>query len=251
MKAIIIAAGMGKRMRPLTASIPKCMLDFNGRTLLETHIETLRSCGISDICVIKGYKAEAINLPGIKYCLNDRYERNNILNSLFYAERELDNDAVVTYSDIYYRKNILERVMNSGHDIAIAVDLDWRASYVDRDGHPPEEAEKVRMSEGMKVLKIGKRIGAGGEGEGEFTGMMKLSKKGCDILRKRFHLSKKRFWDKPFHEADTFEKAYLTDMIQELVDNRIDVHCIAIKGGWREIDTLQDYENAKKALAIG
>jgi len=248
MKAVIIAAGMGKRMRPVTDAIPKCMLDFNGRPLLELHLEVFRSYGIRDISVVKGYMADKIRFDGIKYYMNDRYEENNILNSLFYAEKELDDDIIISYSDIYYRKDILGKLAASKHHISIVVDLAWKDSYTDRSEHPIGEAENVRMGPDMKAIKIGKRIDKG-TSSGEFIGMMKLSKTGCEAFKRLFNTAKKNFWDRPFHEAATFQKAYLTDMIQEAIDNNIDVHCVTVEGGWKEIDTIQDYHNLKNRLA--
>lgn len=250
MKAIIIAAGIGKRMRPLTNNLPKCLLDFNGKKLLEIHLEILRSCGISDISVIKGYLEETIKFPGIKYYKNNRYQHNNILNSLFYAESEMDDDVIITYSDIYYQKTVLDKLIISPYDISIAVDTTWHISYKNRDSHPIEEAESVRISSEGKVIEIGKGIKEKNRAEGEFMGIVKLSKKGCVIFKETFHDVKEAFWKKPFHEATIFEKAFLTDMLQELVDRKIDVHCITNEGGWKEIDTIQDYENAKISMPI-
>jgi len=244
MKAVIIAAGIGKRMRPLTDSLPKCMLNFNGKPLLQKHFELLHSCGIDDISVVRGYMAGKISLSGAKFYDNDRYEYNNILNSLMYAEPQINKDMVITYSDIYYTKEVLAKLIQSPFDISVIGDLNWRKAYVNRDGHPESEAESIQLGADNKVAKIGKRIEKG-SAQAEFMGMMKLSEKGCGIFKETFHSSKKRFWGNPFHEADVFEKAYLTDMIQELVDAKIDVHCVSIQGGCVEIDTLQDYENVK------
>ena len=249
MKAIIIAAGVGKRMLPLTSALPKCMLDFAGKTLLTRHIETLKSCGIEDISLIKGYLGEKIIYPGLKYFYNDRFEHNNILNSLLYAESQITGDVIISYSDIYYEKHVLERLIESRHDISIVVDSAWHLAYSARKTHPVSEAEKVAISTAGFVVDIGKNITLNGEQDGEFIGMMKLSEKGSKVFREAAATAKKDYWGKSFHEARVFEEAYLTDMVQELVDNRIPVFCVSIQGGWKEIDTLEDYENAKKALA--
>ena len=62
MKSIILAAGEGKRLRPLTSSLPKAMIDICGITLLQRQINTMKDCGIEDIIVITGYKSELINI---------------------------------------------------------------------------------------------------------------------------------------------------------------------------------------------
>ena len=73
-----------------------------------------------------------------------------------------------------------------------------------------------------------------------------VSKRGSQIFKRNFNRAKEVFWGKPFIRAATFEKAYLTDMLQDLVSMGIDVHCVIIERGWREIDTVEDYENALK-----
>ena len=74
--------------------------------------------------------------------------------------------------------------------------------------------------------------------------MMKLSPRGAEIFKKHFHNAKNLYWGKPFQRSHIFEKAYLTNMIQEMVDLGVSVHCTIIERGWREIDTVEDYENA-------
>ena len=74
--------------------------------------------------------------------------------------------------------------------------------------------------------------------------MIKLNHRGCEILKQHFHRVKKLYWNKPFQRAKIFQKAYLTDMIQELVDIGIKVHCVIIERGWKEIDTVEDYRKA-------
>ena len=246
MKAIIIAAGMGTRMQHLTEDLPKCMLKFGGKTLLERQIEGLTSSGVTDISVIKGYKKEKINYPGLKYYINDNYENNNILNSLFYAEEEMDDEVIISYSDILYENQVVERLLESRKDISIVVDIEWREYYNNRKDHPIEEAENVIFDAENKVVEIGKILTKKHDVHGEFIGMMKLTKRGTDIFKRNYHRSKELFWGKPFVRAATFEKAYLTDMLQDLVLLGVDVHSVIIKRGWREIDTVEDYENALK-----
>ena len=98
MKGIILAAGEGKRLRPLTKDIPKSMVNFCGTTLLERQIEVMRKCEINDIIVITGYKAEKINITGINYSENKNFERTNMVETLFCAENELEDDVTCVIS---------------------------------------------------------------------------------------------------------------------------------------------------------
>ena len=82
-KALIIAAGLGSRLKKHTENLPKCMLDFGGKTLLQRQLDAYKKCGITNISLIRGYKKEKINYKGIKYFENTDYRNNNILNSIF------------------------------------------------------------------------------------------------------------------------------------------------------------------------
>lgn len=248
MKAIIIAAGMGSRLNPLTDDLPKCLLQFAGKTLLERQLEVFKACDIKGIALIKGYKKEKLNYPGIKYYINDNYQNNNILNSLFYAEEEIEGDVIISYSDILFEKKVVERLLESKKDISIVVDKDWKESYKGRKYHLAEEAEKVSLDANNNVVEIGKIMTTGHNVYGEFMGMIKLTPAGSKSFRRHFNQAKELFWGKPFQRASTFEKAYLTDMIQYMVDAGISIHCSIIEGGWREIDTAEDYRKALKEL---
>ena len=243
-KALIIAAGLGSRLKKHTESLPKCMLDFGGKTLLQRQLDAYKKCGIKDISLIRGYKKEKINYKGIKYFENTEYKNNNILNSIFYAEKIINGNIIISYSDILFDSSVVERTLDSDHDISVVVDIDWRGYYVGRKDHPISEAENVIFNSNNEVEKIGKINTGNEEVHGEFIGMIKLSNRGTEIFKEHFHRLKKIYWNKPFQRAKTFQKAYLTDFIQELVDIGIKVHCVIIESGWKEIDTVEDYKKA-------
>jgi len=243
-KALIIAAGLGSRLKKHTENLPKCMLDFGGKTLLQRQLDSYKKCGIKDISLIRGYKKEKINYKGIKYFENTDYKNNNILNSIFYAEKAINGNIIISYSDILFNSSVVERTLNSNHDISVVVDIDWRGYYVGRKDHPISEAENVIFNSNNEVEKIGKINTGKEEVHGEFIGMIRLSDRGTEIFKEHFHRLKKIYWNKPFQRAKIFQKAYLTDFIQELVDIGIKVHCVIIESGWKEIDTVEDYKKA-------
>tara|TARA_B100001121_G_C18652453_1_gene604773 strand:- start:354 stop:1481 length:1128 start_codon:yes stop_codon:yes gene_type:complete len=243
-KALIIAAGLGSRLKKHTENLPKCMLDFGGKTLLQRQIDAYNKNNIKDISLIRGYKKEKINYKGLRYFENKDYRNNNILNSIFYAEKIINGNIIISYSDILFDPIVVQRTIESNHDISVVVDIDWRGYYVGRKDHPISEAENVIFNSNNEVEKIGK-INTGNEDvHGEFIGMIKLSNRGAETFKEHFHRLKKIYWNKPFQRAQIFQKAYLTDFIQELVDIGIKVHCVIIESGWKEIDTVEDYKKA-------
>ncbi len=243
-KALIIAAGLGSRLKGHTENLPKCMLDFGGKTLLQRQIDAYKKNEIDNISLIRGYKKEKINYKGIKYYENKDYKNNNILNSIFYAEKEINGNIIISYSDILFEPLVVKRAIDSDHDISVIVDIDWRGYYVGRKDHPITEAENVIFNSNNEVQKIGKINTGKEEVHGEFIGMVKLTNRGAEIFKQHFNRLKKIYWNKPFQRAETFQKAYLTDFIQELVDIGIKIHCVIIESGWKEIDTVEDYKKA-------
>ena len=243
-KALIIAAGLGSRLKKHTENLPKCMLDFGGKTLLQRQLDAYKKNSITDISVIRGYKKEKIKYKGLKYFENTDYKNNNILNSIFYAEDFINGNIIISYSDILFDSTVVKRLLKSNHDISVVVDIDWRGYYVGRKDHPISEAENVIFNSNNEVEKIGKINTGNQEVHGEFIGMIKLSNRGTEIFKEHFHRLKKIYWNKPFQRAKIFQKAYLTDFIQELVDIGIKVHCVIIESGWKEIDTVEDYKKA-------
>jgi len=244
--AIIIAAGMGSRMEALTDDKPKCMLEFGAKTLLQRQLEAYQACGITEISVVRGYKKDKIDYEGLKYFENTDYENNNILNSLFYAEEAICGHVICAYSDILFDAKVVQRVLESPHDISVVVDIDWRGYYDGRRDHPLEEAENIIFDADNKVISAGKIMATKNDVHGEFIGMIKFSPRGVDIFKRHFHQAKKLYSGKAFQRAKVFEKAYLTDMVQDMTDLGVPIHCVIIERGWKEIDTIEDYEKALK-----
>lgn len=245
MKVIIIAAGLGIRLNPLTDDMPKCMLDIGGKSILQRQLDVLKECDIDDIVIIRGYKKELIDYPDVKYYYNDNYQNNNILASLFYAEEEMEGEFIVSYSDILYKRQVVEKLLACKASISLVVDTKWKEIYENRTEHPVSEAEKVLVKDN-RVIKIGKDPITADEAYGEFIGLSKFSAEGAKVLKSNYHRVKKEFAGKPFqHEGRIFEDAYLTDMLQELIDKGYKVVNVDVKDGWREIDTVQDYKRVR------
>ncbi len=252
MKAIIIAAGPSTRLRPFTDYKPKCLLEIEGKTILDRILAVLYNCGINDIVMIRGYQKETINLPNIKYYDNDDFYNNNILESLFYAEPEMDDEFIFTYSDILYSKEVVQKLLDSAHDFSLVVDTAWRERYEGRTKHPTDEAELVLVKEG-KITHLSKFYNPN-VAYGEFIGLGKFSKKGAEIFTRNYNRAKNNKTCKfagRFHDAITIEKAYLTDMFEELICRGYSIYSVDIERGWVELDTDQDYEYAKQLIKEG
>lgn len=246
MRAIIIAAGMGSRLEHHTDERPKCMVEIGGRSILSYQLEALRAHGVDDIHIVRGYLSERLVVEGATYWENPDFRNNNILLSLFCAEPAMDGAFVTTYSDIVYRPDVVEKLMASDDDVALVVDRKWYEAYEGRDDHPPEQAELTTVSEG-RVVRVGKHVGLEDNPLGEFIGLAKFSEKGALWLKETYaDVRAKLDDDEPFQAAALFRKAYLTDLIEEMIDREYPVGYVPIDGDWREIDTVEDLDRVSR-----
>lgn len=243
MKAVIIGAGRGSRLRHLTDDVPKTLVPILGRPMLDSVLDALAAGGFkrSDVVFICGYKADVIRAayPDLTYIENRDWERNNILLSLLCARDHLADGFVSTYADIVYRPQIVADLVRSSHDITLACDTDWRRRYVGRSQHPETDAEKLR-AEGDRVVELSRRIPSEAA-TGEFIGVMKLSSRGAGHFLKAFDVARAAFDAAPeFREGRTFQRAYLIDLLQTMLEFGTPIHKLDTHGGYMEIDTLED-----------
>ena len=145
MKAIIVAAGMGRRLNPYTDDRPKCMVPVAGRPILERQVDALRAHGVRDIVVVRGYLGDRITVPGLRFIENPDYAKNNILASLLYAADEMDDDFLFSYSDIVFHPDIVSTLAATPGPLALVVDRKWADAYQGRTEHPVSEAELTRV----------------------------------------------------------------------------------------------------------
>ncbi len=253
-RAVIIAAGSGKSLLPLTEDRPKCMLDIKGRTILERQIDTLRACGVQDIVVVRGYRKEVVTVPGVRYYDHDRYEETGELGSLFAAERELDGPILFLYSDILFERTLLDKLLRVEADCAIVVDRAWvdqrerllplakPLDLVITTRAPQGGLRALASAADDRLVSVGQRIPPE-RATGEFIGLALFSERGTATLREAYH-QRLAAGPRPFHEADGPERAAFTDMLQELVDRGETVACVDVYKGWIEVDTFEDYQRA-------
>ena len=113
MKAIILAAGTGSRLKKLTKFIPKCLVEINGKSLLQSQIDNFKSKKINKIIIIGGHKSRKLKKFNKKIIINKDYKKTNMLWSLFKAEKEMNEDLIVSYGDIAYSKFTLNKLLKS------------------------------------------------------------------------------------------------------------------------------------------
>jgi L-glutamine-phosphate cytidylyltransferase len=255
MKAIILAAGMGTRLGKYTENLPKCMLNFNGKTLIERQVETLRNSGITDITIVRGYMPEKIDVAGVKYRYSQHYNTTNMVETLMCAGDELDGkeDVLICYADIIYQPEIIRKVMESTVDVGVVVDDDYWDYWQARADIPEEDMESLVIDDEGKITDMGNTKCTRDEAKVRYVGLIKFSRSAVDKLRKVYQENKEKYYDvkQPWLRSKSFKKAYMTCMIQALINSGQRVDPITISRGWMEFDTIEDYEKYNKWLEEG
>ena len=242
MKAIILAAGKGTRLWRYTRNVPKCMLKFKGKTIIERQVETLRANDINEIIIVKGYKSDKIQIPNIKYYTNTDYENTNMVHTLFCAKEELIGDVIVSYADILYESRVLKKLIKLKSDTIVTVDIDWKKYWTIRYGNTTTDTESLVVNEKGYILDIGQIYPPKDKINGRYVGLLKFSSKGIENVKKVYYELRSKFWNKQWPKDKLFQQAYMTDIIQTLIDEGIKVKAMKIKNGWLEFDTNEDYE---------
>jgi len=229
MKAIILAAGMGTRMHPLTLDYPKCMLKLNGCSIIEHQIKLLKKHGINNIEIITGYKNKKIEkhiLNDAKYYFYPNFKKTNNLYTLNYHLDLLNQDLLILFSDVLISSKSLNKLLNNNMDFALLVDTD-----------KCDESTMRIVIENDKISDIGSHI-VPKDGNGNFIGIAKFSNQGSILLRNKI---------KFLSENGMYINDYYTKAIAKLAMERQDINPVNIDGlPWMEIDTYDEYQRAQK-----
>ena len=238
-KAIILAAGSGKRLQKYTKKKPKCLVKIDGKTILSRQIKILERNNIKNITIVGGYLSSFLKRFKINLLINKDYRKTNMVWSLFRAKKELNNDVIISYGDIVYHENILKKLMKSESDIAVAIDSNYKKYWKKRFKNPFRDLETLKIKEN-KISKIGKKTKSYKDIDGQYIGLIKLSKLGSRYFLNTFNKIK---LENKYIQGKRIEDCYLTDFLQEIIDRGQIVRPIKFREDWIEVDTINDLKN--------
>ena len=223
MKAIIMAAGVGKRLLGLNMNKPKCLLTAGSETLIRRSVNLLVNKGISDITVIVGYEADLIRNElknDVAYFENPHFLTTNSIMSLWYAKDLLEDNVLLLNGDLYYEHGILDYAKNQTNPVVMLADstridnADYRFGFI-----------------GNQINRFGKHL-TNQETDGEYVGIVRIDQ--CFIktfkqtLEKMITAGKSNIW--------------WEDVLYSFIAKQIPIHYFDVAGTfWSEVDTLQDY----------
>lgn len=232
MKAIILAAGRGSRMKELTDERPKCLLELRGKSLLDWQSEALREAGIKEIAIVTGYKREVLANRGLVEFHNPRWAETNMVSSLACASDWLQKEpCIVSYSDIFYDSSAVQSLMNSNASLSVTYDPNWLQLWTHRFGDPLLDAETFRLSPEGMLAEIGSKPNAVDEVQGQYMGLLRFTPKGwSEIVRIRSTLS-----------AEECDRMHMTGTLQRVIDaSQITITAVPYAGEWGEVDSAED-----------
>ena len=245
MKAIILAAGQGTRLKKYTQGLPKGMLIFDGKTIIERQLEIYRECGIENISVVRGYASEKINYGGVKYYDNENYAVTNMVESLMAAQSEFDDDIIVSYSDVLFESSMLKKMMDAPGDFCVAVDDDWREYWRMRYGREDFDTESLSIDGENNITELGLENPPLEKISARYIGLLKFSRAGLQFIREIMNEAYKHYENKAWQQSGkTIRKAYMTDLLNSIIEAGRKVKAVRFSHGWLEFDTNEDYEKA-------
>jgi L-glutamine-phosphate cytidylyltransferase len=235
-KAIILSAGQGSRLLPLTADRPKCLIDFSGKSLLQWQVEALAASGVTDIHIVTGFMTEMVEQeirtlerPGLalNVCFNPFYKVADNLASCWMARSAMGGDFVILNGDTLVSRHIVAKVLKEGTwPITVTVDI--------KDNYDSDDMKVSRVGE--KLVAIGKTLTAA-QSNAESIGFLAFRGEGVALFRDTV--------DSYMRTPAGVENWYLK--IVDSIAPTGKVGSLSIEGlDWAEVDFLNDIEIATR-----
>ena len=235
MKAVVLAAGVGKRLWPITQHKPKCLIEIGGKTLIARYLEALAALRVRQATLVVGYKQEMIRaavgagLSGVDvaYLVNEQFHRGSI-SSLWIARSALSDDTIIMDADVLFHREILRRLVESPHGNCLLMDETVRQ----------QGEECMVVVEGGRVIALSKKMPARYDVAGEGVGFLKVGRADTAhvFASIKSHVDRGQ-WDMEYEDG----------LLQYFRDVKVGHEKI---GGlpWTEIDFPEDVERAEREI---
>ena len=232
MRAIILAAGKGSRLEPVSGESVKCLVELGGMTLIQRQFSYLRACGITQFAVVVGFQADRIRRvcgPEVEYVENPIFAETNSLYSLWLARNLFDGGFVVMNSDVFFHPQLLRDLLTAQYQDAMLISWRDQTKYGD-------EEMKVKVR-GGHLLDISKTMDPN-EADGENVGILKFGAAGASVLAKELEKL----------IADGAKKSWAPRAFLEFSKSR-PLHAVSTRGfPWIEIDFPDDLRRAQDEI---
>jgi len=238
MKALLLAAGMSKRLRPLTNEIPKTLLKINGETIVDLIIQSLKRNNVKDFIIVTGHGENHLRnhiertYPelNVVFVFNNDYNKKENIFSVFLALEHLseNDDLLIVNSDVVFSKKIIDEFFN---------EMDGNQLLVDYEKKLGSEEMKVIFDEQGNLKQINKKLDPL-KSNGEYIGIAKIDKETISVFKQ----TTKEMIEQGVND-------YYEQIIQIMADNGTEIKGHNIRDNlWVEVDTLQDLEYARRIV---
>ncbi len=238
-KAIVLAATRGEGFATLTDDRPKVMLPIGGKPLLRHLVDKFKKRAIDDIVVVAGYKAETIDVSGIRVLVNDRHESTGELASLACAASQFAEDTVVVYGDLLFRSYILRDLIEHEAEITVVVDSAAGEADTSRTGdfaYCSKPDDRSMWGQAVLLERIDEHPRLDGRhAEGRWIGMLRIKGEG----RRWIGEALQRLQARP-----DFAALGMPDLLNALVVDGKSVRVWYVHGHWLDVNSLSDLERA-------
>jgi phosphoenolpyruvate phosphomutase len=236
--AVVLAASRGSGLEAMTTERPKVMLPIAGKPLLRWLVDGFKKESINDITVVGGYRADAIDTPGIKLVVNERYAETGELSSLACALESLDSDAVIAYGDLLFRSYVLRDLLESKADFSVVVDslLTGGSNHTVRDFAYCSRGDDRGLF-GTPVLL--ERVTGAADAErtphGRWIGLLNVSRAGLGKLKTAMHA---------LRGENRFDALDMPALLNALIAGGSKIEVQYVHGHWRGVNDLEDLRQA-------
>jgi L-glutamine-phosphate cytidylyltransferase len=231
MRAVILAAGRGSRLGPLTEGRPKCLVKLADTPLVELQTNALRRGGVSEIGIVCGYQAQMLRLPDVTYFHNSRWSETNMVTSLLTAaDWLLSEPTIISYGDIFYPHVLVRDLIQTTGDIVIAFDRQWRSLWSRRFIDPLVDAETFRTNGSGRLLEIGGKTCNIEEITGQYIGLFKLTPTAWRAIETLLQTM----------GSVARDRLDMTGLFSALLRRDFPIQTLGTDRPWGEVDTLGD-----------
>ena len=253
MRLIILAAGTGSRLAPLTDDRPKCLVPVAGRPLLEWQLDAAAEVGVERVVVVGGYRSEQIEKYPVTLEVNGRYAETNMVRTLFHARVHFGDHFVMSYGDIAFAPSVLRAVIEHRAPVSVVIDREWRQYWQQRFDDPLEDAETLRLDPEGRLLEIGQKPRSLDDIEAQYIGLVGFHGAGVVALIETYEDAQREqaAGARPFGGTRSLDRLYMTDLLQAMIQRRHTLQSRPITGGWIQVDSPSDLSVGERLIKEG
>jgi len=238
-RAVVLAASRGRELEELTADRPKVMVPVGGKPLLRRLVDEFKHQRVHEVTVVAGYKADAIDVPGVNIVINEEHATSGELASLDCAEQHLGDDVVILYGDLLIRSYILSDLLDSDGEMTAVVDSAPANGNISGSpdfaycSHPDDRSlfrQDVRLLRVADVLEE-----QDPQPQGRWIGMLRARGEGCRWLREGL---------RDLRQRPDFQRLGMPELLNHLVAQGRPIRVLYIHGHWLDVNNLNDIERA-------